>query len=456
LSGPKSSEYYLTLAESRRQEEERRIRLEQEMCDLLEREIEAKTRSLHQIMQQVELAAADLINEAKLTMQDSGLVKHIEQMLQWMQERAGNISAKPGVRTSTELGNYLAQVERIQQQLTVQEGTIQEALTVLNKLLKDERINRLESKLLTETKTLNPVQPYSFDLTMPVSQSSEPVQTTVDLAEALVEFIGLVDPFLNNELLGKMQEIAQLKKSVLDLAENQAVDDVYKWQQIKMRQKAFIATCHKYEQQLTNNQRLYQEYQMQQRTYHTVCQLLGETPKPYSFTLNEASQTLIDLTQEIKRCQSRLTKKEEAEYIAASINEVMAELGYEIVATDFLRTPKRDIIHHIYEFEQGNVVNVFSSDNGSLMFEVTGVKATNDLTELEKLKIKEGMESFCSKYDEIKKRLLSKGIEITAENLKSARIEYARAIDLQSKKPMRHKTKTTGGVKKPKQNQLTS
>jgi hypothetical protein len=126
------------------------------------------------------------------------------------------------------------------------------------------------------------------------------------------------------------------------------------------------------------------------------------------------------------------------------------------VATDFLRTPKRDIIHHIYEFEQGNVVNVFSSDNGSLMFEVTGVKATNDLTELEKLKIKEGMESFCSKYDEIKKRLLSKGIEITAENLKPARIEYARAIDLQSKKPMRHKTKTTGGVKKPKQNQLTS
>jgi len=66
------------------------------------------------------------------------------------------------------------------------------------------------------------------------------------------------------------------------------------------------------------------------------------------------------------------------------------------------------------------------------------------MTSLEALKVKESMESFCTKYPIIKERLKEKGIQMSNENLKPPHERYARAIDLSKKKVVSSKMKEKG------------
>ena len=124
----------------------------------------------------------------------------------------------------------------------------------------------------------------------------------------------------------------------------------------------------------------------------------------------------------------------EDEYIAKSVHEVMEKLGYDILATDYMVKKKQNIHHHIYEFGFEQAVNVFVSDNGSILFEVSGIGEENtEMTSLQKLKVTEAMEAFCTHYEEIKEELKEKGIHLNNENLSPADEKYARKIDISNK-----------------------
>jgi hypothetical protein len=450
LSGPKSSEYYLALAERKRQEEERERRLEEEKCQLLEQAIDSLKSKLQASVKQMMQKTDKCLAEAKDLVPDSFTIDKIERTVNHLMNQVDELPSDIGVRNSGNMRNYLSRHEAVFQNVTSsnEDGPLSYNLIRLEQEIKERKISNAEVQFISGSKDMKPIQRYSFNLDAPVALT-EPKKETVNLDGVLMEFYSLTDSYISNCFLANKSEIQKLKKSVQQIVSNERLDEHYKVEQVQMRHKAFLATSKKYDQEIEYNQRLLTEFNNLHLTYLSLCNMLKEVPKEYKFEVNKDGFEVINkLKTEIELCRTNLTKKEESEYISRSINEVMEELGYEIVATDFLSTPKRDVIHNIYEFEQGNVINVFTSDNGSLMFEVTGVKESNDLTELEKLKIKESMENFCTKYELIKSKLNAKGIRLASENLRPADVRYAKSIDISKKKQVKPKQKN-GLTKKP-------
>lgn len=448
MSGPKSSDYRLSAAERARQEAERARRLEEEKCQLLEQSIDALKSKLQASIKQMKQKTDKPLAEAKNMVPDSFAIDKIEQAVNSLLSQYNKLPSDYGPRNSGNMSRYHARLETIFQNVAGSEETLSHNLKRLGQEIKERKLSNAEVEFITGSRNAEPVQRQSFNLAAP-AVVTRPKAETVNLEEVLKEFNDLTDSYLTNCFLSNKSEIEMLKKSIQKIISNERTDDRYKLEELRMRYKTFLATSKKYDQEIENKQRLQTEFNDLRLTYLSLCNMLNESPKEYIFEVNkDGFEAINNLKTEIELCRTNLTKKEESKYISRSINEVMEELGYEIVATDFLSTPKRDVIHNIYEFEQGNVINVFTSDNGSLMFEVTGVKETNDLTELEKLKIKESMDSFCAKYELIKSRLQAKGIRLASENLRPADVRYAKSIDLSKKKQVKAKPKT-GLAKKP-------
>ena len=183
----------------------------------------------------------------------------------------------------------------------------------------------------------------------------------------------------------------------------------------------------KYDEILAKLTKERKEYEDLLLSYQSLCKLLEVQQNP-QFTSKE------QLKEEVERLNKAHIEKQEVDYIVRSVNEVMEKLGYDILATDYMVKKKQNVHHHMYEFGFEQAVNVFVSDNGSILFEVSGIgEGQTEMTSLEKLKVTEAMEAFCSHYVEIKEELKQKGIHLTNENLFPAHERYARKIDLRNK-----------------------
>ena len=259
------------------------------------------------------------------------------------------------------------------------------------------------------------------------------------LQEALQE----LEPYIQHPSFPFVGEIQNLYDSIRAIAAHPTYDDEYKEAQIKLRLNTFFANKKKYDEIYERLWKEKEEYGKLLVHYQTLCQLLNipeneEFFHPEDMMLPEVKERL---KAEIARLDQKHAEQQEINYIVNSVHEVMQSLGYEILATDYMVRKKQNVHHHIYELGFEQAVNVFISDNGSILFEVSGVSnGPKELSSLEKLKVKEAMEAFCTKYEEIKEGLKQKGIHLCNENLSPADERYVRNIDISQKnvvKPLR-------------------
>lgn len=124
------------------------------------------------------------------------------------------------------------------------------------------------------------------------------------------------------------------------------------------------------------------------------------------------SQTLRQLVQDSEK---EWEEQETAAYIAEMVDSVMKDMGYDLVATDQINTPKRTVDHRLFDFGQDTLINAYASSNGHLMFEVSGITKEDVPSRQEKLRTKEAMERFCPLYDKLKEKLAEKGILVQQE-----------------------------------------
>lgn len=255
-----------------------------------------------------------------------------------------------------------------------------------------------------------------------------------ELREEYLRISDLLDIYLGCVPGPLQRELLDLKKSLNAIMSDERLTAANKLYQIKLRKEAFLLTRDKYDSGMEDVKKLRVELEDLQNEYEALCGLLGEEPEKMekSSLSPEAEKELLE--KRIGQKREALSKEREASYISESINEVMAELGYDIVASDYMSTPKRNIIHNLYDFGDRNILNVYASDNGSVMFEVTGIKEKEELTSMDKLRIKEGMDRFCPQYQKIKEALALKGITICSENLLPADVRYARTVDVEEKR----------------------
>lgn len=108
----------------------------------------------------------------------------------------------------------------------------------------------------------------------------------------------------------------------------------------------------------------------------------------------------------------KLVLAEEQEYIAAAIDEVIVEMGYELLGgKQVLKKSGKLSKSELYAFDHNTSLLVTYSDDGKIAMEI-GAPDNEDRepTEHEKARLAYDMEQFCGNFSEIEEKLAEKGI----------------------------------------------
>lgn len=114
---------------------------------------------------------------------------------------------------------------------------------------------------------------------------------------------------------------------------------------------------------------------------------------------------------EAKRLEQLVAEKEQ-EYIASVIDEVMVEMGYELLGSRQARKKSGETVKNgLYAFDGDTSLLVTYSDDGKIAMEVGATDNTDrEPTEQEKARLVYDMERFCGGFAEIEQRLSERGV----------------------------------------------
>lgn len=142
--------------------------------------------------------------------------------------------------------------------------------------------------------------------------------------------------------------------------------------------------------------------------YQVLCAVSGKIPTIFSYS----SETSAVLKQEIETMESAVLKQHEQQYISECVDQVMADMGYELIGTrDVKKRNGKQFHNELYTFDEGTAVNVTYSSDGQIAMELGGLSREDRLPTAEETQVlAEDMEAFCGEFAEFEKRLRAKGI----------------------------------------------
>lgn len=142
--------------------------------------------------------------------------------------------------------------------------------------------------------------------------------------------------------------------------------------------------------------------------YQVLCVMLDREPVSYSFS-TEASAML---EQEINAMEMAIIKQNEQQYISECVDQVMSEMGYDLIGTrDVKKRNGKQFHNELYSFDEGTAVNVTYSSDGQIAMELGGISREDRLPTAEEAQaLTEDMETFCGEFAEFEKRLRAKGV----------------------------------------------
>ena len=138
------------------------------------------------------------------------------------------------------------------------------------------------------------------------------------------------------------------------------------------------------------------------------------------------------LEKRIAEMEQQLIREREQEYISASIDEVMVEMGYDLIGyRDVTKKSGKHFHNELYSFGDGIAVNVTYSSDGQIAMELGGLAHEDRIpTEEECDILVDGMEEFCSDFEEIERRLSEKGVVLKSRIMLSPpTVEHAAIIN---------------------------
>ena len=144
--------------------------------------------------------------------------------------------------------------------------------------------------------------------------------------------------------------------------------------------------------------------------YNALCTMAGEEAKELPFS--EDSETTI--SAEIERLEVALVRQQEQIYIAETVDEVMADMGYDLIGTREVRKKNgKRFRNELFTFDEGTAVNVTFSTDGQISMELGGLAREDRIpTEDEAAVLTHDMETFCGEFAEFEKKLRERGIVV--------------------------------------------
>lgn len=425
MSGPKYSQFEIERERELQLELERQRRLEEERRKIeLQNNLERGEKNLQQRGERMIQTLDQLIQEVKEQKLDELLLfSQLMAQKEKTKEKFDSFQIAYDPENIHEMESQLRKLNEFVSDVETDERKLDEFVSQVEEALRIKQGAEKREQMLQELHEAQVSEKQSFDLSGLgyFRENSENGQELLDRARAFLT------PYLQYETTPFYEDVKSLYDSIVSIATNKQYDHPYKQNQIELRLKTFSMSKGKYDEILAKLTKERKEYEDLLLSYQSLCKLLEVQQNP-QFTSKE------QLKEEVERLNKAHIEKQEVDYIVRSVNEVMEKLGYDILATDYMVKKKQNVHHHMYEFGFEQAVNVFVSDNGSILFEVSGIgEGQTEMTSLEKLKVTEAMEAFCSHYVEIKEELKQKGIHLTNENLFPAHERYARKIDLRNK-----------------------
>ena len=201
--------------------------------------------------------------------------------------------------------------------------------------------------------------------------------------------------------------------------------------------KPLIEECREY---IKNMEKYGDEFMELEAEYKILCEELYITPK--TFAVSKIGIT--KLKTEIIMLKEDVLKIREQQYIADAIDDVMKEMGYELIGSrEVSKKNGSRFRDELYTFGEGTAVNIRYDSHGRIAMELGGMDNADRLpSAAETSKLENEMVAFCDKFTEFEIRLEEKGV-ISKDRISHLppKAEYAQIINVSDYKT-RTKAKT--------------
>lgn len=149
------------------------------------------------------------------------------------------------------------------------------------------------------------------------------------------------------------------------------------------------------------------EFQDALLRYKMLCDMAGRT--------KEGEITFVDedaLDEAITEMEKIVVKQKEQAYIADCVDEVMQDMGYDLVGRRQVRKKSgKQFKNELYQFGEGTAVNITYSPEGQISMELGGIAREDRIPTTEETDfLTRDMESFCSEFAEFERRMKEKGV----------------------------------------------
>ena len=400
MSGPKSARYTLT-------PEQRRI-----LAEARERERKTK-RELDKLQQ----------HRGELATLKEGLGTATTS-IDMLVDRVG-----AGNEVQQSIRNSITQIEKIIQEsagLSKQSGL--EKLQVFNSKVKtvEETARKIVAQYESQSNEINAILSKNIEDSitdgMSIRIDDEIVQPQSHLESQKVKIKDVLRETKNSNISSDLQKegIAILER-VQEITDDSFIDNYY-----AMTVLPYIKRCKAYEEHIKEYGDEFDELVSKHRYYS---EYLGMPVLSFTFSMD----SLNFLRHEVAELESQSAKIEEQQYISESLDQVMRDMGYNVVGSrEVVKKSGRKFRNELYHFYEGSVVNVTYAANGQISMELGGVDTCDrEPSEEESSVLCDEMVEFCDEFPEIERRLKEKGVVLMNRiSILPPAEEYAQIINV--------------------------
>ncbi|MDO4338004.1 MAG: hypothetical protein Q4C91_07935 [Eubacteriales bacterium] len=335
-------------------------------------------------------------------------------ILQAIRKRAETLQGELNAVFSQDKKNTLNIQASILNDLGMAEGVEKETQT-LDFMMRDktQNIERIQASIIDDISGI-----YSFDLSeeVQVEQVTSLENKKADLSLKLVSLLN--DNVLPDNIVVEIQQAEKYLQKISNIQYLSTFEAVT-LSRLKQRIADYNEERNKYKKEFDNLR----------ARYKALCNMEEEIAKEYDFT----EESLNILNTEIIRLEHSLIKQREQEYINECVNEVMTEMGYDLIGERSVkkRSGKR-FKNELFTFHEGTAVNVTYSSEGQISMELGRISREDRIPNSEECEmLTRDMESFCSEFTEFENRLRAKGVVVNNRiALYPPSAEYAAIINV--------------------------
>lgn len=174
-----------------------------------------------------------------------------------------------------------------------------------------------------------------------------------------------------------------------------------------------------------NQIRLLKQFDALYEEYEAISMIIGIVPKAKDEMTQEILKNEIDNLKEEYKC------RDEMDFIAEQINEVMIEQGYSFVSSNVLT--KKDMgetEYSLYQDEDKSGIAVYTDESGAVMMRMTVLSDGSEITDSDREFSYQSQIDFCSRHAELVEALAERGVYLKQKSYQAPDRKHTYKVDI--------------------------